>query len=232
MTRKKIIIAIDGYSSCGKSTMAKELATSIDYIYVDTGAMYRAVTWYCIENNIVQNDVLAVDKLVSLMPNIYVEFYRTGDGSVHTKLNGKDVEKEIRGMLVSQYVSKVSALRFVREAMVTLQQKMGEQKGIVMDGRDIGTVVFPQAELKIFVTADARIRAKRRYDELIAKGEVVCFDDILANIRERDFLDETREESPLRKAPDALVLDNGVLSMEEQNTWLMNQYKRVLCEIY
>ena len=173
------IITIDGPSGAGKSTVAKLIADKLGFKYLDTGAMYRAVTWYCIENNIVQNDVLAVDKLVSLMPNICVEFYRTGDGSVHTKLNGKDVEKEIRGMLVSQYVSKVSALRFVREAMVTLQQKMGEQKGIVMDGRDIGTVVFPQAELKIFVTADARIRAKRRYDELIAKGEVVCFHQLI-----------------------------------------------------
>jgi CMP/dCMP kinase len=231
MSKRKIIIAIDGYSSCGKSTMAKQLAAMIGYIYVDTGAMYRAVTWYCLEHNLLRDNLLAEDQLAKEMPAIQIEFYRYTDGALRTMLNGKDVEKEIRGMLVSKHVSRVSSLKFVREAMVAMQQTMGKQKGIVMDGRDIGTVVFPQAELKIFVTADAKVRAQRRYDELSAKGEKVDFDEILKNIEERDYLDATRKESPLRKAADALVLDNGNLSIDQQNTWLMDQYNRVVCEM-
>jgi CMP/dCMP kinase len=231
MSKRKIIIAIDGYSSCGKSTMAKQLAAMIGYIYVDTGAMYRAVTWYCLEHNLLRDNMLDEDQLARDMPAIQIEFFRHSDESLRTMLNGKDVEKEIRGMLVSKHVSRVSSIKFVREAMVAMQQTMGMQKGIVMDGRDIGTVVFPQAELKIFVTADAKVRAQRRYDELSAKGERVDFDEILKNIEERDYLDATRKESPLRKAADALVLDNGNLSIDQQNKWLMDQYNRAVCEM-
>lgn len=231
MSKRKIIIAIDGYSSCGKSTMAKQLAAMIGYIYVDTGAMYRAVTWYCLEHNLLRDNMLDEDQLARDMPAIQIEFFRHTDESLRTMLNGKDVEKEIRGMLVSKHVSRVSSIKFVREAMVAMQQTMGMQKGIVMDGRDIGTVVFPQAELKIFVTADAKVRAQRRYDELSAKGERVDFDEILKNIEERDYLDATRKESPLRKAADALVLDNGNLSIDQQNKWLMDQYNRAVCEM-
>ena len=226
---KKIIIAIDGYSSCGKSTMAQELAAAIGYVYVDTGAMYRAVTLYSLNNTIVVDGMVDEKALKAALPNIQIEFQRNTDGSLTTFLNGENVEKEIRSLLVSQYVSKISAFKYVREAMVAMQQKMGEKKGLVMDGRDIGTVVFPLAELKIFITADADVRAKRRYDELSSKGEIDEYNANLHNIKERDYLDETRAESPLRKANDALVLDNSKMTIEAQNKWLLDKYTKVVC---
>ncbi len=228
MTEKKIIVAIDGYSSCGKSTMAKDLASAIGYIYVDTGAMYRAITLYCLQHQLIRNKLVDEQALQLIIPSLQISFLRQEDGQLITMLNNVNVEKLIRGMEVSDNVSIVSSLKFVRSALVKMQQKMGEEKGIVMDGRDIGTVVFPQAELKVFVTADAAVRAKRRYTELLSKGEAVAYDAILKNIQERDYLDENRQESPLRKADDAIVLDNGMMSIEEQRLWLLNQYKKVV----
>ena len=209
----KIIIAIDGFSSCGKSTMAKDLAKEIGYIYIDSGAMYRAVTLYCIEHGLFLADgSIDEDKL------------DTESGRPRTFLNGTDVENQIRTLEVSSHVSPVAALGFVREALVRQQQELGKEKGIVMDGRDIGTAVFPDAELKIFVTASAEIRAQRRYDELKAKGQEASFEDILHNVEERDRIDQTREVSPLRKADDAILLDNSNMTIAEQKEWLMNQY--------
>ena len=214
---KKIIIAIDGHSSCGKSTMAKSLAKKIGYIYVDTGAMYRAVAYYALKNN------LDVEQLQQDIENQKVTVYFTREG--HTLLNGEDVEKEIRTMEVSNRVSMVAALPFVRGFLTTQQQAMGVEKGIVMDGRDIGTAVFPHAELKIFVTASAEVRAQRRYDELKAKGQDVNYDDILKNVQERDYIDSHREVAPLRQAEDAVVLDNSHMTIEEQDKWLIEQYE-------
>ena len=214
---KKIIIAIDGHSSCGKSTMAKSLAKKIGYIYVDTGAMYRAVAYYALKNN------LDVEQLQQDIENQKVTVCFTREG--HTLLNGEDVEKEIRTMEVSNRVSMVAALPFVRGFLTTQQQAMGVEKGIVMDGRDIGTAVFPHAELKIFVTASAEVRAQRRYDELKAKGQDVNYDDILKNVQERDYIDSHREVAPLRQAEDAVVLDNSHMTIEEQDKWLIEQYE-------
>lgn len=224
---RKITIAIDGYSSCGKSTMAKDLAREIGYIYVDTGAMYRSVTLFAMRNNLFNEDgSIKTDELKSRMNEINISFKLNGEtGRPDTYLNGELVEKEIRSMDVSARVSKIAVLPFVREALVAQQQAMGKEKGIIMDGRDIGTVVFPDAELKIFVTASAEVRAQRRYDELKAKGMPADFDDILKNVKERDYIDSHRETSPLRKADDALELDNSHMTIEEQKAWLMARYQ-------
>lgn len=227
---KKIVIAIDGYSSCGKSTMAKDLAKEIGYIYVDTGAMYRAVTLYALRNNLFEeNGGIKTDELKAQMPQIHISFRLNKEtGRPETYLNGENVEKEIRSMEVSSHVSPIATVDFVRAALVEQQQRMGEEKGIVMDGRDIGTVVFPHAELKIFVTASAEVRAQRRYDELMAKGENVNFDEILRNVQERDYIDSHREVSPLRKAEDALELDNSYMTIAEQKDWLLQKYNAVV----
>ncbi len=221
MKQNKIIIAIDGHSSCGKSTMAKALAKALDYTYIDTGAMYRAVTLFSLRANLWQRDTLDTDALARELPSLHISFEQISDGERHTHLNGEDVEKEIRTMEVSDRVSPVSTLAFVREAMVAQQQAMGEKKGVVMDGRDIGTTVFPQAELKVFVTALPEVRALRRYQELQQKGEETSFEAVLANLTERDRIDSTRAISPLTKAVDARILDNSHLSIEQQNQLLL-----------
>ena len=225
----RIIIAVDGFSSCGKSTMAKALARNIGYIYIDSGAMYRAVTLYCLDHGLIDGDTVDTDTLRSLMDDIQIDFRPDSEtGMTHTFLNGIDVEREIRSMRVSDKVSPVSVIPFVRTAMVAAQQKMGERKGIVMDGRDIGTTVFPHAELKIFVTASAETRAQRRVDELRAKGVDVDFDEVVANINNRDHIDQTRKESPLRKADDAIELDNSHMTIAEQDAWLMTRYRETV----
>jgi len=224
---KKITIAIDGHSSCGKSTMAKDLAREIGYIYIDSGAMYRCCTLFCMEHGFIRQDG-SVDecRLRPLMDEIKISFrFNAETGRPDTYLNGRCVEREIRTMEVSSHVSPVAAIPFVREAMVAQQQAMGRKGGIVMDGRDIGTAVFPNAELKVFVTASAEVRAQRRYDELKAKGDDVDFDDILQNLQERDRIDSTRSVSPLRQAEDALVLDNSNLTIAEQKAWLLERFK-------
>lgn len=225
---KKIVIAIDGFSSCGKSTMAKDLARRIGYVYVDTGAMYRSVTLFALNHHLFNEDGLVkADQLEKLMPEVNISFkLNTETGRPDTYLNGVCVENDIRGMEVSSHVSPIAAIPFVREALVAQQQRMGGDKGIVMDGRDIGTTVFPEAELKIFVTASAEVRAQRRYDELKAKGAEANYDDILKNVQERDYIDTHREVSPLRKADDALELDNSHMTIEEQNAWLMQRFEQ------
>ena len=228
---KKITIAIDGFSSCGKSTMAKDLAREIGYIYIDSGAMYRAVTLYCLENGFFTNDGIDTAQLEAAMPNIRISFQLNPETQrPMTFLNGVNVEDRIRTMEVSTRVSPVAALPFVREALVKLQQEMGKEKGIVMDGRDIGTAVIPDAELKIIVTASAEIRAQRRYDELKAKGQDASFEEILANVKERDYIDQNREVSPLRKADDAILLDNSNLTIEEQKQWLAAEFEKAVKE--
>ena len=225
---KKITIAIDGFSSCGKSTMAKDLAREIGYIYIDSGAMYRTVTLYSIENSIFQNDKIDTKRLEKHINDIHISFHLNSEtGRPDTYLNGKNVENKIRTMDVSSHVSSIAALSFVREAMVAQQQEMGKAKGIVMDGRDIGTTVFPDAELKIFVTASPEIRAQRRYDELKAKGEDISFDEILENVKQRDYIDQNRKVSPLRKADDALLLDNSYMTISQQKEWLSEQFNKV-----
>lgn len=222
---KKIIIAVDGYSSCGKSTMAKDLARELGYIYVDTGAMYRAVTLYAMQHECFDGKDVDSDKLEQSMPNIHISFkLNSSTGRPDTYLNGQLVEKDIRSIDVSSRVSVVAALPFVRKAMVEQQQLMGREKGIVMDGRDIGTTVFPQAELKIFVTATADVRAQRRFDELKAKGMPADYEEILNNVKERDYLDCHREVSPLRKADDAIELDNSHMTIAEQKAWLLQKF--------
>ena len=224
---KKIIIAIDGFSSCGKSTMAKDLAREIGYIYIDSGAMYRAVTLYCLKHGLFQDDTLNTERLKAELPDLDIAFKLNHEtGRPQTYLNGELVENDIRTLAVSAKVSIVAALGFVREAMVRLQQQMGREKGIVMDGRDIGTMVFPDAELKIFVTASPEIRARRRFDELQAKGEPGSYEEILHNVEERDRIDTNRAVSPLRKADDAIELDNSHLTIPEQKEWLLAQYRR------
>jgi len=219
---KKIIIAIDGYSSCGKSTMAKELARAIHYKYIDSGAMYRAVTLFCLEKGFFNNDVLDVEAVKKSINDIHISFrYNEKTGNSDTYLNGENVEKQIRSMAVADKVSPVAAVGFIREAMVKQQQAMGKNKAIVMDGRDIGTVVFPDAELKLFVTARPEVRAQRRLEELLAKGEPATFDDVLKNIEKRDWIDSTRKDGPLQQAPDAIVLDNSELTVEGQNAVLL-----------
>ena len=226
---KKITIAIDGFSSCGKSTMAKDLAREVGYIYIDSGAMYRAVTLYCLNNGLFTPEGIDTVRLEADMPNIQISFQLNPEtGRPMTYLNGENVEDRIRTMEVSTRVSPVAALPFVREALVKLQQDMGKEKGIVMDGRDIGTAVFPDAELKIFVVASAEIRAQRRYDELKAKGEDASYEEILANVKERDYIDQNREVSPLRQAEDALLLDNSNLTIEEQKQWLAAEFQKAI----
>ncbi|SHG29859.1 (d)CMP kinase [Dysgonomonas macrotermitis] len=223
---KKITIAIDGFSSCGKSTMAKDLAKKIGYIYIDSGAMYRAVTLYCIQNGLFDGENLNLAELEKAIHSIKVNFRLNEETLLpEVYLNDKNVEKEIRTMEVAAKVSQVSAIGFVRKEMVYLQQQMGAEKGIVMDGRDIGTVVFPKAELKIFVTADPLVRAQRRLDELRTKNDTkTTFDEVLENIRQRDYIDQNRDESPLKQADDALVLDNSELTKEQQMQWLLDKF--------
>lgn len=225
---KKITIAIDGHSSCGKSTMAKDLAREIGYIYIDSGAMYRAVTYYCLEHDLFTEDSVKLPELQAAMPDIQITFRLNAEGRPETYLNGECIEKEIRGMAVSSRVSLIATIGFVREAMVALQQQMGRDKGIVMDGRDIGTTVFPDAELKVFVTASAEVRAQRRYDELKAKGEEASYESILENVKERDRIDSGRAISPLRKANDAILLDNSAMTIPEQKAWLLEKFNEVL----
>lgn len=213
---KKIVVAIDGFSSCGKSTMAKALARDTGYTYVDTGAMYRAVALYGIRNGIITPDSIDEERLRAEIFDIHVSFALQPDGSQHTLLNGEDVEHLIRTLEVANAASRVSAIGFVRKALVVSQQEMGREKGIVMDGRDIGTVVFPDAELKVFVTASAEVRARRRFLELQAKGESDTYEQVLANVIERDYRDTHREESPLRQADDACLLDNSNLTIGGQ----------------
>lgn len=224
---KKITIAIDGYSSCGKSTMAKDLAREIGYVYVDTGAMYRAVTLFALRNGLVAPDgTINTDELESRMGEIRISFkYNPEAGRPDTYLNGERIEDKIRTMEVSAHVSPIATLPFVRKALVASQQAMGKEKGVVMDGRDIGTVVFPDAELKVFVTASAEVRAQRRYDELKAKGMEANYEDILKNVRERDYIDSHRPIDPLRKADDALELDNSNMTIVQQKAWLMEKYR-------
>ena len=223
---KKITIAIDGHSSCGKSTMAKDLARTVGYVYVDTGAMYRCVTLYALRHGLFTADGINETALREQMPNIQISFkFNAETGRPDTYLNGELVEDKIRTMEVSKYVSPIATLGFVREAMVAQQQQMGKDKGVVMDGRDIGTVVFPDAELKIFVTASAEVRAQRRYDELKGKGMEADYADILKNVQERDYIDSHREVSPLRQADDAILLDNSNMTIAEQKEWLLERFK-------
>lgn len=227
---KKIIIAIDGFSSCGKSTMAKELAKRLGYIYVDSGAMYRAITLYCLEHGMITGEEVDQPALERALPAISITFKLNRDGLPETYLDGKNVEREIRTMAVSDKVSQVSAIPFVRKALVSLQQALGKEKGIVMDGRDIGTTVFPDAELKIFVTASPEVRALRRCEELTAKGTEVSYQTVLENVKKRDYIDQHREESPLVMAKDAVLLDNSTLTIEQQNEWLYNKYREVVSQ--
>ena len=228
---KRIIIAIDGFSSCGKSTMAKALARNIGYLYFDSGAMYRAVALFCMQNGLINGEEIDTAALRERLNEIHISFEADPEtkNSV-TLLNGVNVEHEIRSLEVSRFVSKVAALDFVRSAMVDQQREMGKQKGIVMDGRDIGTTVFPDAEMKVFVTASAEVRAQRRYDELVARGDNPDFNDILENVLQRDHIDQTREVSPLRKADDALLLDNSDLTREEQINWLVETFNKLTSE--
>ena len=226
----KIIIAIDGHSSCGKSTMAKQLAQKLNYIYVDTGAMYRCVTLYAINNGMFSGKSLDSDALEQRIGEVKISFTRDDAGQLCAMLNGKNVEKEIRGMSVSERVSMVAKQPFVRKMLVEQQQRMGQDKGIVMDGRDIGTTVFPNAELKIFVTASAEVRAERRYKELLDKGEEANYVDILANVKERDYMDSHRTVSPLRMADDAVLLDNSYMTIEEQDQWLLDKVNETLAK--
>ncbi len=225
----KIIVAIDGFSSSGKSTMARRLASAVGYRYVDSGAMYRAVALYGLENGMVTPDGnVNEETLVASLPNINIDFSVQPDGSQHTMLNGEDVEKAIRQLRVSNVVSPVAAIPAVRHRLVALQQEFGKQKGIVMDGRDIGTTVFPEAELKVYVNASAETRAQRRFKELMDKGSAVTYQEVLANVVNRDHIDRTRTVSPLRRADDAIDLDNSSMSLEEQDRWMLGEFKRVL----
>lgn len=222
---KPIIIAIDGYSSSGKSSMAKALARRIGYRYIDTGAMYRAITLLAMRHGLIHGDEVDISVLESLLPLTKIDFAVDEKGQ-RTLLNGVDVEEEIRSMAVSDNVSTIAAIGAVRHDLVRRQQAYGHQKGIVMDGRDIGTTVFPEAELKIFVNAPAQVRAERRFKELTDKGVSTTFDEVLANVKHRDLFDTTRKESPLRRATDAIDLDNGHMTVDEQNAWLIEKYEQ------
>lgn len=227
----RIIVAIDGYSSSGKSTMARELAKRVGYIYIDSGAMYRAVTLYALRHGLIAEDgKVMTASLLPHLKDLRISFRKKAgeDGVQHTLLNGEDVEEEIRDMQVSSHVSQIAEIPEVRERMVKLQQEFGDHKGIVMDGRDIGTTVFPQAELKVFVNAGAHERARRRWRELRLKGTEIDFEEVLKNVEERDRLDTTRAVSPLVKAPDAWELDNGAVTHEEQMEWLMRKFQTTL----
>jgi cytidylate kinase len=224
---QKINVAIDGFSSCGKSTMAKDLACEVGYTYIDSGAMYRAVTLYALQNRYFAGDGVDEAKLRDDIEWIDIAFkVHSETGRTETHLNGAQVENEIRSMAVAARVSLIASLGFVRRVLVIRQQAMGRDKGVVMDGRDIGTVVFPDAELKVFVTASPAIRAQRRVDELKMKGVQVSFEEVLSNVRERDRIDMTRRESPLTKAPDAIELDNSYMTVREQQAWLLAQFNR------
>lgn len=229
MDKKKINVAIDGTSSSGKSTMAKALAKSVGYTYIDTGAMYRSVALFCLRHGLITDDKVDVERLLPMLPDINISF-KIEDGKQITYLNGENVENEIRGLEVSNNVSLVAAIAEVRHAMVRLQQEMGKNKGVVMDGRDIGTVVLPDAEIKLYVTTSPEIRAKRRFDEMRAKGDTsVTLDDIIANVKMRDHLDTTRKESPLRKADDAVEVDSGKFATaEEQIAWAVDYFHQFM----
>ena len=231
MNNKRIIIAIDGHSSCGKSTFAKAIAARLGYIFIDTGAMYRAVALYALEHGAITSGMVDEDKVVAMLGEINIDFrFNPERGASDIYVNGDLVEGKIRTIEVSNCVSAVSSISEVRQKLVKMQQQMGERKGVVMDGRDIGTVVFPDAELKIYMTADARVRAERRYKELMAKGDSVSFDEIYENVVSRDQADMNRAISPLRKADDAIVLDNSAMSVEEQMEWFLREYQRVVEE--
>ena len=231
MNSQKIIIAIDGYSSSGKSSMAKRLAAEIGYRYIDSGAMYRAVTLYAMRNGMIDVEGNPnVNAIINALPEIYIDF-EVKDGVQNTILNGENVEKEIRQMAVSNNVSPVAAIPEVRHDLVAKQQAFGNEKGIVMDGRDIGTTVFPNAELKVFVKASAETRAQRRFKELIEKGSNPSYEEVLANVVHRDHLDETRKESPLRQANDAILLDNSFMTIEEQNEWMLQRFNEALAKL-
>ena len=223
---KKITIAIDGYSSTGKSTVAKQIAKALGYVYIDTGAMYRAVTFYAMENGLINDNGFNVEALVSQLPKINISFtFNEALGFAEVYLNGRNVENEIRTLDVSNFVSKVAAVSEVRQKLVEQQQKMGKNKGVVMDGRDIGTVVFPDAELKLFMTASAETRAKRRYKELLDKGDKISYKAVLSNVQERDYMDSNRKDSPLVKAHDAIEIDNSNMTLEEQFSTILKLAK-------
>jgi CMP/dCMP kinase len=223
MQKNKIVIAIDGYSSCGKSTVAKALAKTLNITYIDTGAMYRAVTYYCLQHNLIKNNIVDEAKLISEFDKINIRFKYNNDFTQQaTFLNDVNIEKEIRGLEVSNSVSFVSKIKEVREKLVELQRYMAGTEGVVMDGRDIGTVVLPNADFKFFMTADSKVRATRRYDELVAKGENPSFEDILQNVNQRDYEDENRTESPLKKAQDAIILDNTNMNQQQQLNWIID----------
>jgi len=223
---REIVVAIDGFSSCGKSTMAKNLAKAVGYTYIDSGAMYRAVTLYALRNALFKGDLVDEKLLQDSLDQIDISFQvNPVNGQTETYLNGENVEEEIRGMAVASKVSQIAAIDFVRHSLVAKQQLLGQKKGIVMDGRDIGTVVFPDAELKVFVKASAEVRAQRRLDEMVAKGQQVSYTEVLENVQQRDQLDMTRKVSPLRKADDAIELDNTHLTIQEQQDWLLSQFK-------
>lgn len=227
----KIIIAVDGFSSSGKSTMARRLAATIGYRYIDSGAMYRAVTLYALRHGMadLQSGRLDADALAAALPDIAIDFMPGADGQ-HTLLNGEDVEREIRSMAVSSMVSPVAALPAVRHRLTELQRAFGRERGIVMDGRDIATTVFPDAEMKVFVNTSAETRARRRFLELAAKGQQASYEDVLANVVHRDTIDTTRAESPLRQDPEAAVLDNGDMTIEEQDAWMLDLFNSIMAK--
>ncbi|MBO4992809.1 MAG: (d)CMP kinase [Alistipes sp.] len=227
--KQKIVIAIDGHSSCGKSTFAKAIAARLGYIFIDTGAMYRAVTLCALEAGAIRDGEVDAERVVGLLPQINISFrFNAERGASDVYVNGQCVEPRIRSIEVSSAVSRISSIPAVRDKLVAMQQQMGRDRGVVMDGRDIGTVVFPDAELKIFMTADAEVRARRRYDELTAKGDKVTLEEILENVITRDKADMEREISPLRRAADAVVLDNSRMTVEEQMEWFMERYRQIV----
>lgn len=229
--KKKINVAIDGHSSCGKSTLAKALAKELNYIYVDTGAMYRAMALYALQNKLIDSDGVKEERLLEYLDKVYITFkYNPKTLNVETYLNGSNVEKEIRSMQVSKYVSPISTIRQVRLKLVRLQQRMAENRGVIMDGRDIGSVVLPDAELKFFMTAEAHIRAERRFKELKDKGVDISFQEVLENVNTRDRIDSSREHDPLKQAEGAIVIDNSNLTLEEQFQFMLGHAKRVLLE--
>lgn len=227
MQDNKINIAVDGFSSCGKSTIAKGLAQRLGYTYIDSGAMYRAVALYAINKGWITDDDIDEEALRENISDINITFHKNEDGLQETYINGDNVEGLIRTLEVSNAASRVSTLAFVRKELVRQQQEMGKKKGVVMDGRDIGTVVFPDAEMKLFLTASPEIRAQRRFDEMTAKGEKTNFDDVLANVKERDLRDTTRKESPLKKADDAIELDNSHIGIDEQLEWAIKMFNKI-----
>lgn len=232
MDTPRIIVAIDGFSSSGKSTMARRLAAAVGYRYIDSGAMYRAVALYGLQNGLVAADgTVDTDALVAALPDIRIDFSPRPDGTQHTVLNGLDVEDAIRQLRVSNVVSPVSAIPAVRHALVAKQQALGAGKGIVMDGRDIGTTVFPDAELKIYVDASPQTRAQRRFSELLAKGSNVTFAEVLANVVHRDEIDRTRAESPLRRADDAIAIDNSAMDIATQDAWLLDRFNETIAKL-